>query len=266
MNLAIEYMIRSGEIHSNVKFPISVFINNQDAAEKRVVTVSEAFNQSSLAVKQWFVTKCNAEEMVPPFEWFEISRDDLFTSEHAVVPGFSLHEYAADPFRTGRKQHADEPLASADEDEYNSKFDFLLNSKRHQSSRANWLWAVFKQAYNFDHRGHAPVQADACSQILKNEAPHLFKKWALWRKYMLDFSTGPGEVSGELMFHNDYDFLIKRENRQPNVLPAPPLKADKNCNFTGRSSLWTTHGSCYATNSSATTISGVSWNNYYIGG
>lgn len=264
MNLAIEYMIRSGELRASMKFPISLFVQNSETNEKRVVTVYEAFHENRLAVKHWLVSNCHEDEEVPPCVGHEIGRDELFSSEHTVLSRFDLYGYNADPFKTGRKQHTDEPMASIDEEEYNSKFDFLLNSKKHQLCRTNWLWDRFKNAYKFDHKGYLPTRSDVYGSVLKSEAPHLLKKWVLWRKYMLDFSTQAGDVAGELLFHAPYKELVRREGRTP-ARPVS-IKSSNIYDLFASSQPWTSY-SYYTTSLPTTGTSSVlNWNNYYYAG
>ncbi len=220
MNLAIEYMIRSKELYCNVKFPFSVFIENPQTTEKRVITVCESFNEKKLVVRQWFIDNCVISDMVPSFSDYEINRDELRDSKHIIIPKFRLLKYFHHSFDTGKKQNSSGLMASIDELKYNSGFESLLNSKKHQSAKATWLWNSFKKVYEFQSKNNTNIFYDdkneIYARILKNQFPHLLNNWIMWRKYMLDLSNDPGSVAGELFFHEEYKNMEKRENYEQN--------------------------------------------------
>lgn len=258
MNLAIEYMLRSKELRNNVEFPFSIFIKNSNTNEKRVVTVREIPNKKNLIVKHWFIEKCNFEEFVPPVEDYEISHEELYTSKHIIVPEFDLHPYQVEPFYTGMKQHADEPLASMEKEIYDSHFNFFLNSKKHQISRIDWLWGAFCKTYKFDYVSSIFTSKKYLSKIsqcvasyvntLKYKAPQLLKKWGMWQKYMLGSSTNM--VASELLFYSEYQSLIKSENRKPKTLSFSYI-------LNGRI------GNSLSTATCDVQPLGIKWNNYY---
>lgn len=224
MNLAIEYMIRSGELRNQVKFPFSFLIKNNDTDEKIIIVICESFDKRKLIVKHWFLSKCGIDQMVPPVKCFEIDYKDLYTSENVVVPGFDCFYYQ-DLFNTGRKQHNDEPMASMDENEYLTHFSFIYNSKNNQNARVGRVWLEFIKVYDLKINTITPYfssTSNTYAQILKKESPKHFKKWAMWCKYMLDLSNETDAVAGELLFQKTYSdnkavINLKKNNNGFNV-------------------------------------------------
>lgn len=207
MNLAIEYMIRSGELRNQVKFPFSFLIKNNDTDEKRIIVIGESFDKKKLIVKHWFLSKCEIDQMLPPVKSFEVNYEDLYTNENVIVSGFDCFYYQ-DLFNTGRKQHNDEPMASIDRNEYVQCFSFIYNSKNNQNARVGRVWLEFVKVYDLKINTVVPYfssTSNTYAQILKKEYPKHFKKWVMWCKYMLDLPNQTDVVAGELLFQKQYN-------------------------------------------------------------
>jgi hypothetical protein len=213
MNLALEYYIRTGEFKHMLEFPYSMFLTCYGSNDKLVITIHSCFNSNNVAVKHWKVSDCRPELVLPPFREYEVSRHDLFTSDKTVVPHHSPLWYRADPFRAGRKQNTDPPYAECDEKEYNEACTMMLNTRKHQLARTEWLWRAFLNAYNIELKGFISTSSDTQHSILRQHAPQYAHHWNLWSKYLLNFSTKVGQVAGELLFHKEYIDLAKREGR-----------------------------------------------------
>lgn len=222
MNLAIEYVLRSGEIKQNLRVPFSLFLKRHNSNDKLVVTVHRAFDDS-LAIKHWLISECTIDIPVPQFLEYASPAEDLFSSPHIVVPCHSPVWYLEDPFEVVY-QHSDEPHASADAAIYNSHIDQCLNSRKHRLSRIAWLWSVFGKTYqvresgfvSFDHTRHH-------IRFLKKHHPKLVSHWIRWRRYMLDFDQDESNVAAELAYQQEYIQLCKEEGREP-ALPKPKKK------------------------------------------
>lgn len=264
MNLAIDYLLRSGELQSNLKFPYSLFVTSADGADKKVVTIYNGFQDGHLVVKHWHLSGCD-NVAVPPFTEHQIAVEDLFVSEATVLPGYDPLWYAADPFETGGSQRSDEPMASHDEEEYNTAFSRIYNSKKHVKARGVWFRDLFAELHGVSMTRYRTVSPDAFLAVLKNDAPHLTHRWTMWRKYMLDFSMEPGEVAGELLLHDQYRRNAEAAGRAVGpfpeiVIPIPELKWDLGgYSFSSAPSLY---NMVYQT-ATTTSSSGFSWNNYY---
>jgi len=221
MNLALEYMIRTGEFQFMLDFPYSVFLNNYDNDHKLVMTIYESFRSGRLAVKHWLVSHCTPDFSVPQFLEYEIDRDELFVSDRTVLPGHYPLWYREEPFEAGRKQHTDMPHAAEDEKSYKDTLDNFLNSKRHRLARIDWLWKLFSSVYNVEMKGYVSTRnATHYMALLKQFYPSLAPNWVRWRRYMLDFSNQVGQVAGELLFHSSYAKQAKLEGRPtPNTVP-----------------------------------------------
>lgn len=213
MNLALEYMLRSGELQSSVTFPLSLFVVRAGTEVRTVITISESLNRKKVFAKHWLIGHCGMDDPVPPFEEHEIGRDSMCQSDKVILPGHDLLQYKPDLFKTGRKQHNDEPMASADEREYRESFDYLFNSKKHRKARGMWLWNAFAKTYNLYDTKYPYITRESFSSVLKKKYPHLCDNWKMWKKYMLDHAEAPGEVAGELLFGQEYKRLADKEGR-----------------------------------------------------
>jgi hypothetical protein len=214
MNLAIEYLSRSGQLRSSFKFPFSLFVFSEDGEDRRVITVCESFNKNKLSVKHWLLSLCNIDETVPLVNNYEINTEDLFTSQHTVLQKYNLHPYCEQTYKSGGKQNNDEPMASYDEQTYFYCFDHFMNTKAHYNRRLLWLWWSFKNAYKFvEYEINIGISKLSVAKFLENKHPKLLKKWELWCKYMLDMPNEPGTVAGELLFQKEYKIQKKAKKK-----------------------------------------------------
>lgn len=219
MNLAIDYMLRSGELLRSATFPVSLFVTRAESEVKTVITISESLGGKKVFVKHWLIGQCGMDDPVPPFQEHEIDRASICSSDKVILPKHDLLQYRPGLFKAGRKQHNDEPRASADEQEYRESFDFLFNSRKHRKVRGMWLWNAFVKNYNLYDTKHPYITPEGFSLVLKKTAPHLCDNWKMWKKYMLDHAEAPGEVAGELLFSREYERQAAAEGR---TTPAEP--------------------------------------------
>lgn len=224
MNLAIEYLLRKDELKHIVKFPYSMFVSKLINGDKIVVTIHQKPSDVNvLLVKHWYILHCKKEQRIPPFQEFEIKKDDMFFSQQVILPKCEPMWYQEEPYPQCNRQFADFPHSEQQELEYREVLSNFLNSNRHKMSRNEWLWQAFIKVYlanvttyNLLFGGYDRAK------ILKSFAPELTNTWLLWKKYLLDYSMEVGDVAGELLFQKEYVKQVK-QTRDVVLLNTPRL-------------------------------------------
>lgn len=207
MNLAIEYLLRNDELHNIVKLPYSVFVSKLVNGDKIVITLHQKRKDTNvLMVKHWYILHCRQEQKIPPFQEFEIKREDMFVSPHVILPKCELMWYKEEPYPQCSRQFADYPHSERQEMEYRELLSRFLNSTKHQAYKNEWLWAAFIKVYlaNVTSYGLLFSGGQDRIKVLKSLAPELTNNWMIWKKYFLDYSMEVGDVAGELMFQKEY--------------------------------------------------------------
>jgi hypothetical protein len=215
MNLAIEYLTRSGELKSRTSPPYSLFLNHATITENKLVVTVHA-NQNKLIIKQWDVVNPTTSP-TPSFIEQVIPQDHLFTSDFVIVPDYDLVWYFEDPYVIGKHQPSDPIEGESQQEEYLSKSRHIMNSAGHNKNRESWLWSRFVHVYNIKvspFGGHYTSKQDQ----LKTIDPSKLLHWNIWRKYLLDFN---GEVAGELLFQAEYLNKSVKEGRTVTIHHQP---------------------------------------------
>ncbi len=210
MNLAIEYLLRSGELKHSLKYPYSLFLVHSDNQAKKVITI-HAKCSGKLVVKHWRIQECQETQPSPPFDEFIVDEKDLFQiGGRVVLSGHDLLWYREEPYRAGIQQQSDSPQADQQAEDYKNTLMQFVNSKKHQKARENWLWDRFIATYNI----RLPTEQPDRLSALKQHCPKYKWHWQLWRRYLLDFSTRPEEIAGELLFQKEYVEQAQQEGRK----------------------------------------------------
>src|SRR5690349_7361235 len=105
MNLALEYMLRTGDIKSLLYFPFSFFVH--DGKVKKVITLQERGEKA--IVRQWELQQ--NLKLFPGFKEYIIDKKDIFSSPHVTLPGHYLINYKPELYQTGEKQYVEGHVA-----------------------------------------------------------------------------------------------------------------------------------------------------------
>lgn len=205
MNLAIEYLHRSGDIQNFLRLPCSLFLEN--IQEERIVVCMSEVDQSKVCITRWFLHESKGD--LPPQKKKTIKRDAVFESQQIVLPGFEPLKYQEEPIPTGRNRY-NRPM---DEATYDHTIKHYLNSRRHRQFRENWLWKVFCGAnrirtyYNLlserVERDMYGIVAIAEQKKVEERYPTVWDRWREWKEAFLIES----EVASELIFSSFFASL-----------------------------------------------------------
>jgi len=203
MNLAIEYLIRSGAARGLFETPCSLYIVGRYEADKIAITIDKGFT-----VKHWLLDQCGEENVLPPMTEYRVA--DVFESDAVVKPDYCLLEFQEDPIPSGKNTYR-EPMAS---DEYFSYADRFPISSKHEIAKNCWLWRSFRRIYLssislpspslcgfFRVSSKTPEEVVEDQQIFTAENyPKFWKYWLMWTRHMMP----PNKFPGELIFSESY--------------------------------------------------------------
>lgn len=204
MNLAIEYLVRSGVIQSAARPPISLFLSEKES--RLVVTIKDEFSPSDhYTVNHWDISSCQSHQVLPSISEFRVAKDKLFTHHATVLPGYNLLAYQHECIPTDQNTY----YAPMMHEIYSYYFDNFLDSLTHRDNKINWLWLGFVKIYIPEIWEIQPYisQAKSVSELAEKQRTFVMRKypkvwgfWKKWNKYLLF----PEYVSGELLFANEY--------------------------------------------------------------
>jgi len=208
MNLAIEYLIRSGAARSLFDTPCSLYIVGRYEADKIAITIDKGYT-----VRHWMLDLCSEEQALPPMSEFRVS--DVFGSEAVVKPNYCLLQYQEDPIPSD-KNTCREPMSG---DEYFLYIDRFPLSSKHDVAKNCWLWRSFRRIYLSEFglpiQTYSPFRSSKSSEEIVEEQqaftvanyPKFWKYWLMWTKHMLPQSKAPGE----LVFSDSYSHEDREE-------------------------------------------------------
>lgn len=194
MNLGLEYLIRSKLTSSFVNLPCSLFLKNEIANRKLVVTLDR--KNGYYIFKHWHLNDCGTNQVLPKMEEF---RSSQLINSSSVVSGYSILKYKEEKFPIKYNSWRF-PMSKELYDDFHNHF---INSRRHARAKEEWLWHVFLSTYIPDISfPRFEFTLFNYQKTIERLHPKKWKIWNLWRKHMLDF---PG-IPGEFIFMDAYDF------------------------------------------------------------
>lgn len=202
MNLAIEYLQRSGAIQNFLRFPCSLFLENFQ--EERIVVCIRTSESNKLQITRWFLHRRSGGESLPPRKKNTINRDFVFQSKQVIVPDFEPLKYKEEPIPTARNRY----YRPMDEKIYLFVLENYLNSFRHRRYRENWLWKAFCQSFRIPSRYNflkSRIENDVYGMIAQEEQEEIknsesWDNWMYWRENLLIES----ETAAELIFSSSF--------------------------------------------------------------
>lgn len=202
MNLGIEYLLRSGAIRSFFQTPCSLFLERAGGRGRLVISIEEA--EDKLAVKHWDFDRM-AHDLLPAHARYEIARDEVFTSERVIVPGYQPIPYHEQPLVASWNAH-NHPM---DFDQFNGCVRNFLNSLKHRAYKADWLWRAFIDSYFMgllseeidEFEGwQRRVVVDRQQTFVRNRYKHYWFQWVVWKNELIKDEA----AASELVFSSAY--------------------------------------------------------------
>ena len=194
MNLAIEYLTRTGLIKNFLQMPCSICLESAD--RKMVVVLKEIFDRPDfIKVVQWLFADRFVDDW-PEKSVFRISTEELFDSEHVVVPFFRPIPYRDEPIPTKYNNYK-QPMSSV---RLENHVTSMTNSYLHKKKRINWLWSIFRSRYFGLHCGEYDQYRFEEERSYVRQKRSEWSVWEKWRRAMLP----EGVAAGELMFQSAY--------------------------------------------------------------
>lgn len=218
MNLAIEYMIRTGTLEAALSLPCAIYLNHiVDRSKKIVLTIKWHDFTSKCLVRQWRLHDCSKFDLLPPFDEISLDKEDLASSDFVIIPMYEPLPFNENPYKSGVRQRGDGLRAMEQEREYQETIDSFFYTKKHKRLRLCWLWAAFIHTFkkNIDE---ALIYKNLEDQIAltKKKYKTIWLRWLKWQRH-LDFDT---DIAPELIFANRYTSksIYERKDIDPNQL------------------------------------------------
>lgn len=219
MNLAMEYVLRSGEALAALQYPFTILTTRASGGSRTVVGVER--DRRRLRVTHWLLGECRSDCRLPPSEVHEIAEADLLSSPATVLPGHLMLPYQCQPYRHRHPRRLDS-VTPKDIEDYRLMYTTFLNSPAHVAAREEWVWDSFVDLYGDRHR-MGPAwdwpEADRAKR-LRAACRSAYPTWRLWERHLL--AAGPRRIAAEVLFEEPYRRMgeqmgiVKRE-REPHM-------------------------------------------------
>ncbi len=179
MNLAIEYLVRSGTAQNGLTLPCSIYISHYASNERLIITIEKSHIYKDFTVRKWKLKE--TESLLPPYEEVLLhDYEDLFRSDVTVLPEYKLLDYQEDPYQGSAYVNNEDKIA---EHAYITATAYCGNTTKHKKHRRQWLWERFCEAFE------NVSQSD--------------ERWSYWRSYF-DIERNQGFIAPELAFKSAY--------------------------------------------------------------
>lgn len=205
MNLAIEYLLRTGIASYSFRAPCSLFLTGDNPKKRIVVTIRDDVN--AFLVSRWNLSKCDPQKDLPESAHIRItSREELFSSHAVVMPGYSLLNFHQSKENYSPEMGESEEIQILKQHLFRSKMLNIFNSKHHVFKRHEWLWGGFLDAYGvrnicdidtLNANFRALNGKVALMSAKRNDLAHKWERWLM----ELDLH---GQVAPELIFWDAY--------------------------------------------------------------
>ena len=197
MNLAIEYLIRTGAIRNFFTAPCTLCVEHWIGA-KMVVGIENA-GRSEYLVTHWHLEELDEDQRFPKSCQFKILKEELFVSDKIIPSEYHLLPYQELSVGSGHNQY-NRPMY---EDIYDSYLDQLLYSQKHQEIRSHWMWKAFLKIHI--SRPLLPLiyyEYETGKSIMNLEKSIVAEdstKWMIWCAWKRRLLRG-GRIAPELVF------------------------------------------------------------------
>lgn len=146
--------------------------------------------------KIWYLDQIADGEIMPHCEESQNSIELLCDSITSLLPIGNLPITYAEHCPSIADNIHSEPV---NQEIYNSIFNNVLNTCRHQNKREDWLWALFLKAFSVrmgsdgdkfcNMKATLPAIAIYQRERVQHRHRCIFQYWLIWKQHMLDFST-----------------------------------------------------------------------------
>lgn len=192
MNLAIEYLVRTGAIKGFFQAPQSLFL--EDGDRRLVVAIEEeSHHPESYHVVHWDMSQL--KNNLPQQRHFFVPKAEVFSHRHTAIPHYTLLPYEEESIDTDHNDY-NHPMRSEIFEHFTKHF---LNSRAHQRTRTIWLWCSFTERFfnrSFDVWRRAEIDVSFERHVVQHDYPTLWTVWCRWKDLMLLESS----VAAELLF------------------------------------------------------------------
>lgn len=209
MNLAIEYLIRTGAIKNFLVTPCCLFVENFNDQTGKVIYIHDILNcPCSYRVDLWDIVNLPSSDLFSdPAKSTEVPKSEIFESDQTVLDGYRPLPYIDQPLAVC-KNAFNHPMQSI---EYNYYIKNCLNSGKHHTFKSDWLWRFFTQKFYSNGlftNDYACLDFWERRSVIEKEQIYVQSKyqqhwsiWGLWKiKFLLHESVAP-----ELIFVTAYE-------------------------------------------------------------
>lgn len=207
MNLAIEYLIRSGAIKNFFETPCSLFVDRNDGLTGKVVQIKEDPDRPDtyFISKIWHLDLKDGFDMMPHCEPNSVPKDQIFSHEKVILPNHRPIPFAEQPIPSRYNQY-NSPIEESD---YTYLTGSYLQTIKHRSVKKDWLWRWF-MVLKFPHKArkdwHILTQHDKKyvieeeQEYVKDRNKSAWNCWGMWKTELIsNEKTAP-----ELVFTPSY--------------------------------------------------------------
>lgn len=205
MNLAIEFLVRTGAIRRFLEVPCSLFIEKSSEQIHKVIQLKESVDCTNTYVaKQWHLEECDLSTKLPRFEIFNVPQEEVFFDEKIIVSGFQPIPYIEQSLPTNRNSY-NKPMSRLD---YNFFSHNFLYSIRHWANKTDWLWEAFARLRIGDQRSiknlfsysERRMYIEKEQYYVRHQYREIWSNWLKWRNELLLKEA----VAPELVFASAY--------------------------------------------------------------
>jgi hypothetical protein len=203
VNLAIEYLIRTGLIKEFLDESASIFLVGP--RDYRLAVVVEKTEYKYL-IRHWLLSEATPKYALPPMN-DSISRDP-FADLSRLKSVYSPLEYKEAQFPSRYSA----PMEQAQYDQYTEN---ICCSKEHVESKRRWLWNLFvslyvpevKKSITEFHFGYFSTSSELVmsrqQHVVQYDFPEVWKQWLMWEEHILIPNKPPGELIFSSSFSDD---------------------------------------------------------------
>jgi hypothetical protein len=200
VNLAIEYLLRTGLLREFMDKSASIFLSGPK--NHNLVVVVEKLDHKHI-IRSWLVDDAVPQYALPPMtDYLSL---EPFKDLSKLRTTYDMFKYQEENFPSRYSAPMDQRL-------YNEYLENILISKKHVEAKRRWLWKLFLSIYAPDvqksitqyHFGYFSASSDLImgrqQQVVQYDLPKIWKNWLMWQ----DFLLLPESVPGELIFASSF--------------------------------------------------------------
>lgn len=197
MTPALDYLINSEIIRNWIELPCSLFLQNREMPEQRlIITIDEEFKKSNYySVKHWKINECTDEQALPPMNEYRVLKKQVFKNKSVILNDYrsiSYRQESIDSHYNNFRQPMSREL-------YFYYYEISHDSSLHKKKRINWLWYCFVKIYVPQlYSPYSLSTPEEQMQLVNTYMKRQWKFWTMWKKHLLLFP-------GELVFAKEYE-------------------------------------------------------------